>query len=88
MLGVGTNDMKRFFRPMIFKVQDHPQTSVTFGILLTELASTHKPLSAKVALVSRQDPRVDDQDFRTVLSERLKIESDTNVIYGEDATRL
>lgn len=88
ILGVGTNDMEKYFRPMIFKVQDHPHTSVTFGILLTELSGSYKPLSAKVALVSRQDPRVDDQDFQDILSERLKIDSDTNVIYGEEATRL
>ncbi|WP_375230033.1 hypothetical protein [Roseobacter sp. S98] len=88
MLGVGVTDIEKYFRPMIFKVQDHPHTSVTFGILLTELSESYKPLSAKVALVSRKDRRVDDPEFREVLDQRLKIESDTNVIYGEQATRL
>lgn len=88
MLGIGATNMEKYFRPMIFKVQDHPHTSVTFGILLTELSESYKPLSAKVALVSRSDPRVDDEEFRSVLEQRLKIDSETNVIYGEQSTRL
>ena len=88
MLGEGTTNMEKYFRPMIFKGQDNPHTSVTFGILLTELSGSYMPLSAKVALVSKKDSRLEDEEFRQALSDRLKIDSDTNVIYGEGATRL
>jgi hypothetical protein len=73
---------------MIFKAVDNPKASVTFGIVLTELADTFLPLSAKVALVSEDDPRLGSRQFLEELENRLSIESKDNVIYGAGSTRL
>ncbi len=88
MVGIGATRAEKYFRPMIFKAVDNPRVSVTFGILLTELADTYLPLSAKVALVSSDDPRVGASDFLDELERRLSIDSKDNVIYGAGSTRL
>lgn len=91
MLGVGSNDREKYFRPMIFKARDLPEKSVTFGIVLTELADSYIPLSAKVALVSEKDVRLADlskkEGFLADLADRLRIDSETNVIYGAEANK-
>ncbi|SPF78150.1 hypothetical protein [Pseudoprimorskyibacter insulae] len=88
MVGIGATRSEKYFRPMIFKAVYNPKESVTFGILLTELADTFLPLSAKVALVSNDDPRVRDKEFLKELEKRLSIDSVDNVIYGAGTTRL
>lgn len=82
VVGIGAGQTDKYFRPMIFKVKDKPHQSVTFGILLTELAHEYTPLAAKVALVSEQDERLHQKGFLKNLEERLKINSEVNVIYG------
>lgn len=81
-VGIGASQADKYFRPMIFKTRDRPHQSVTFGILLTELALEYTPLAAKVALVSEQDDRLHEEEFLRNLEERLKINSEVNVIYG------
>lgn len=83
MVGIGVSNKDKYFRPMIFRTTDKPHSSVTFGIVLTERSSNYNPLSAKVALVSKEDSRIDDKDFLDELWSRLIIDSDTNVIYGD-----
>ena len=87
MVGVGATKAEKYFRSMIFKAADSPKTSVTFGILLTELADTFLPLAAKVALVSEDDPRIGEPEFLEELKQRLSIDSKDNVIYGAGTTR-
>lgn len=82
VVGIGAGQTDKYFRPMIFKAKDKPHQSVTFGIVLTELAHEYTPLAAKVALVSEQDGRLEEGGFLRDLEERLKIDSEVNVIYG------